>query len=559
MTKTSITHPLQIDEVNAPGIPGIIGMTLCPGKVLNSPYSGAWRRDLGVDLQAIQAWGASAIVTLMEAHELIAFKVPDLHDRISDGMEHYHLPIIDGGIPDHEWERGWTVNSQKIRAILKEGGKVLVHCRGGLGRTGLVAARLLVEFGMDPNQAILTARKARPGAIENGAQEAYVRRQKPVEAPSGRPIHRIPLERASRFRGCLLGGAAGDALGAPVEFMDLAAIHAQFGPLGIRDMAPAYGRTGGAITDDTQMTLFTAEGILRAHVRGMMRGLTTIPGVISHAYQRWLFTQGIKGKTKEVGKDGWLLAQKGLFASRAPGNTCVAALKAMTAIGDIGPAENQSKGCGGVMRVAPVGLYVAARGLPPRQAFTWGCEVAALTHGHPTGQLPAGVLAMLVCDLVQGCPLRQAVDNAKGALKEQSAHEETLDAILMAEGLASSSRPPEASLSNLGQGWIAEEALAISLFCALKAANLEEGVIMAANITGDSDSTGAITGNLLGAMFGAHEIPDRWVACLELRPVITEVADDLATVDAWALSEYGFDDPAKEREQDYWVGRYPGW
>ena len=553
MPQTSLTHPLRIDDVPVPGTTGMIGMTLCPGKVQHSAQSGAWHRDLGLDLQAVQAWGGSAIVTLMKAEELAAFKVADLPARMPLGMEHFHLPIPDGGVPDPKWERAWATAGPRIRSLLKEGCKVLVHCRGGLGRTGLVAARLLVEFGMAPQQAIRTVRRARPGTIENEAQAQHVRQQTTVEPVPERPYHRIPLARASSFRGCLLGGAAGDALGAPVEFLDLAAIQARFGPAGIRDMAPAYGRAGGAITDDTQMTLFTAEGVLRAHVRGMLRGLSSIPGMVGLAYQRWLFTQGIKGKMTSFGRDGWLLGHEALFAVRAPGNTCVSALangKALT---------NQSKGCGGVMRVAPIGLYVAARDLPARQAFTWGCEVAALTHGHPTGQLPAGVLAMVICELVEGCSLRRALEHAKDVLTEQPEHEETLAAIVAAERLAAGGGESATALADLGQGWVAEEALAIALYCSLRAANLEEAVIMAANITGDSDSTAAITGNLMGAMLGVHELTERWLEALELREVLVAVADDLATVNAWALAEAGFGDPARRHEEDYWVGRYPGY
>ena len=109
--------------------------------------------------------------------------------------------------------------------------------------------------------------------------------------------------RRDRFLGCLLGGAAGDALGAPVEFMKRATILERFGPRGITSYAPAYGRTG-AITDDTQMTLFTAEGLLRAYVRGERRGIGHVPSVVAHAYLRWLKTQGTAPAAPDVGEDG---------------------------------------------------------------------------------------------------------------------------------------------------------------------------------------------------------------------------------------------------------------
>lgn len=560
MKMTSATHPLRIDPLAVPGCPGLIGMTLCPGKSGRSSISGAWNRDLGTDLQVIRDWGASTLVTLMEPAEMASYKVGDLARRLPEGMAHHLLPIVDGGVPDEQWEQAWITAGAQIRAALAAGRKVVLHCRGGLGRTGTIAARLLVEFGMDPDTAIAAVRQARPETIENRRQADYVKKQKPIAPAPSRPYHRISPDRASRFRGCLLGGAAGDALGAPVEFMDLPAIRRAYGPGGIRDLAPAYGRLG-AITDDTQLTLFTAEGLLRAHVREQQKGQASFPGIIGHAYLRWLATQGRAGKAYGFGKDGWLFTHKALFASRAPGTTCLSALMARETIAGSAPAVNGSKGCGGVMRVAPIGLYAAARGLPREQAFTWACEAAAQTHGHPTGQLPAGVLAMVICALVQDRTLPEALTAAKEHLQQQPHHQKTLEAINAAEALAGSASPDDEVLAQLGQGWVAEEALAIALCSALRAGNLEEGVIMAANITGDSDSTAAIAGNLLGAMLGVHEIPERWLWPLELREVISGMADDLATVNAWALAEPGQDpsSPGSSRERDYWGTRYPGW
>src|SRR5438445_369417 len=134
------------------------------------------------------------------------------------------------------------------------------------------------------------------------------------------------------FRGCLLGGAVGDALGAPVEFLSLAQIRERYGPEGIRDMDEAYGRIG-AITDDTQMTLFTAEGLLRARNREMTKGITgAAVTIVRDSYFRWLHTQGVPLRA-EVRKRllqprhrGWLLDQRELYDQRAPGNTCISAL-----------------------------------------------------------------------------------------------------------------------------------------------------------------------------------------------------------------------------------------
>lgn len=358
----------------------------------------------------------------------------------------------------------------------------------------------------------------------------------------------------ARFRGCLLGGAVGDALGAPVEFMRHAEIVRRFGEAGIRDFAPAYGRLG-AITDDTQMTLFTAEGLLRAHVRGAMRGIATYAGVTDHAYLRWLETQGRQAPIG-IGRDGWLWGIKDLHCRRAPGNTCLSALGSKQGFGEA--ARNDSKGCGGVMRVAPVGLFAwhqRDNADIAGEVFKMAAEISGLTHGHPSGQWPAGIFALLVIRTLEGMPLRSSIAEAREILRTKERHQETLNAILMAEALASSGAEPSAGeVEKLGGGWVAEEALAIALYCALVAKDFEHGVALAVNHSGDSDSTGAIVGNLLGAQLGISAIPGRWLDGLELRSVIEAVADDLHEFPGWNIGEY-----VDEGDNDRIWARYPGW
>ena len=327
-------------------------------------------------------------------------------------------------------------------------------------------------------------------------------------------------------------------------------------PKGITQYAPAYGGLG-TITDDTQMTLFTAEGLIRGWVRGCFKGITTYSGVTAHAYLRWLQTQGERPTCDiDFGTDepGWLFQQRPLHSRRAPGNTCLSALRAMNSLGE--PARNDSKGCGGVMRVAPVGLFAwrLRQYESPQDAFRLGTELAALTHGHPTGALTGGVLAVLILALTDGASLREALAAAKLLLRAEPGFEETLRAIEMAEELADSGLPHEEAIARLGQGWVAEEALAISIYCALVARNFKHGVILAVNHDGDSDSTGAIVGNLLGAMHGVKAIPAEWLEPLELRDVITELAEDLYAFKDWAIGEYSDNE---ELNQRIWQ-KYPG-
>lgn len=172
--RTSISHPLQIAEVPAPG-GGVIGVTFCPGKHQTSAATGSWSRDLSLDVQAIGQWGANTIVTLVTSQELSELRVTALGDEVAaQGMKWLHLPIQDVSTPDVEWEQLWASATKDLHAILDADGRVLVHCKGGLGRAGLVAARLLIERGVLPIIAIAQVRKVRPGAIETSEQERYL-------------------------------------------------------------------------------------------------------------------------------------------------------------------------------------------------------------------------------------------------------------------------------------------------------------------------------------------------------------------------------------------------
>jgi len=179
----SIISPLRIDAVEVPVTGGLIGMTVCPGKDeyagLGIP-PGPWKRDLDLDLQVIFDWRTEVLVSLIEAFEFEVLRVSELPEKTRNlGIRWLHLPIVDVGIPDWRFEAQWDTAGKELRQVLVDGGRVVLHCRGGLGRTGMIAALLLVEFGLDPSAAIAAVRQARPGAIQTIEQEDYVRRYKP--------------------------------------------------------------------------------------------------------------------------------------------------------------------------------------------------------------------------------------------------------------------------------------------------------------------------------------------------------------------------------------------
>jgi ADP-ribosylglycohydrolase len=377
-------------------------------------------------------------------------------------------------------------------------------------------------------------------AFDRGLLTGITRRAK-VLAGARKP--RRALSARDRARGCMLGGAVGDALGADIEFDNLADIRRRFGPAGIRDFVPAYG-VMGAITDDTQMALFTAEGLLRSAVRFANDGTCDPVPVVHHAYLRWLKTQceDLNRPAVEVGMDGWLVGLRKLWARRAPGGTCLSALRASTHLGQ--PAHNDSKGCGTVMRIAPVGIA-----LPVDHVFDTAAEVSRLTHGHPTAALSAAFFAVLIAEIMKGATLPDAIEAAKRPLLSHPDHTETVRAIEAAQALADGWEASAETVERLGGGWVAEEALAIALYAVLATSSFEDAIILAVNHSGDSDSTGAIAGNIAGALYGVKAIPTRWLKPLELHEEIMAVADDLLALRQGKL----------DAQNDAVRQRYPGW
>lgn len=304
------------------------------------------------------------------------------------------------------------------------------------------------------------------------------------------------------FRGCLVGGAVGDALGAAVEFMSLGEIRRHFGHDGIRDFAEAYGRLG-AITDDTQMTAYTAHGLINAARHEQATGAWAPVESVHREYLAWLRGQGMVSRHPSFAQATSVLDDVPAFSQRrAPGNTCLSAL-AGDRMGTLEGPLNDSKGCGGVMRIAPVGLL-------GREPFDLGCEIAAITHGHPSGYLAAGFLAHTIDGIIGGADLPTALAFALDRLHRCPGHEECLDGLRVALDAADTAPPTPETVETLGEGWVAEEALAIAVFCCLATNDFERAVVLAVNHSGDSDSTGAIAGNIMGALLGEDAIPGRW-------------------------------------------------
>ena len=347
----------------------------------------------------------------------------------------------------------------------------------------------------------------------------------------------------SRYLGCLFGGAVGDALGYPVEFLREERIEEKYGPEGIRTLT--QGGVPAKISDDTQMTLFAANALISQKTNQSMGYEECLAG----AYGEWLATQGEEcGLNLAREPRMWIYEDRRLHALRAPGNTCMSSLIQLTMDDYIHPAKNNSCGCGTVMRAAPFGL---AEHFDPQYSFgDAGIGVykmasldAMLTHGHPLARASSAALAHIVFrivqywlyeynglqDVIRGCiwgepELKVLLDRAVELALDDSVSD--LDAI-----------------HELGEGWVAHEALAIAVFCAVRYQDDFAAAIRAAvNHKGDSDSTGAICGNILGAWLGIEAVEAAFdLDDLELKDVITEIAEDLYRVVEVGIPEVGED------------------
>ncbi|MBR4299223.1 MAG: ADP-ribosylglycohydrolase family protein [Bacteroidales bacterium] len=381
-----------------------------------------------------------------------------------------------------------------------------------------------------------------------------------------------------RALGCLIGGAAGDALGYAVEFESWPSIRTMYGPKGITRYS--LSPSGKAlISDDTQMMLFTANAILLGMTRGCTRGVMgRIDTYCYNTYIDWLHTQEWDGpQSTDLDEDdclvfSWLMYIPELFARRAPGNTCLSALKAIERNEE---AHNDSCGCGGVMRTAPLAILDYLHGYAGGEynyCDMVAAEAARITHKHPLGFLPSAVLNDILMQILAGEAEngRSLEDIVKTALDRLPSIQSEPDngktygelwpmevtkmenIVLKALMLAKAPMADVEAIERIGGGWTGHEALAIAIYSAVKHSDcFEDAIVSSVNHSGDSDSTGAICGNIMGMLLGRKAIPEYYTDDLELIDIIEEMAVDLFT--GCLISEYA---PVVTLEEKRWLQKY---
>ncbi|MEU9379075.1 ADP-ribosylglycohydrolase family protein [Streptomyces sp. NPDC048255] len=353
----------------------------------------------------------------------------------------------------------------------------------------------------------------------------------------------------SRVRGTLLGSAIGDALGAPVAGLSLDGIRETHGLGGLTEPAPAYGRRG-TVTASTQLALFTVDGLIRAHVR-RDTGAWHPPTDVHRAYLRWAATQHDWGPDERRKDNGWLAQEEWLYARRGPDRACMTGF-ADDILGTLEQPKNPTaRDAAAAVRSAPFGLLV---GWEPALVLQLAVECAAQSHGHPTAYLSAGALAVIVHGLTRGDSLDPAVQRALGLLGSRPGHQPVSDALQRALQAVTQGAPSPKIVESLspGDGRDAEDALAVAVYCALVAEDVPHGLRLAVNHGGDSTATGALCGALLGALHGETALPAAWLADLEGRATMLELADDFALEMTQGPSLHG---PAISAPG--WLARYP--
>lgn len=484
--RTSLTHPLRVATVPAGDGLGKIGVTFCPGKVQTDGATGSWNRDLATDIRAISDWGATALVTLIEDHEIEGLQVRGIEAECQrHGIDWLHLPIPDVSTPSDEFEAAWATVGEGLRSRLRNDFNVLVHCKGGLGRAGTIAARLLVELGADPKEAMRKVRAVRPGAIETVEQERHVHGIRPI--PECLPSKTLDAIR-DRALGALVGLAVGDAIGTTVEFRP----RGSFDPVTDMIGGGPFDLRPGEWTDDTSMALCLADSLIARDCLDERNLLDR--------FCRWFRVgeNSVTGRCFDIG------------------NVTANALTHFEKTGDVhaGPTDRMTAGNGSLMRLSPVAIRYWSdpermRDASRRQSYT--------THGAQQAVDSCEAFSAILTSAIQGKPLTDVLSPSYGHVLSDG-----VQAVIGGSWNGKHRHDVRSS------GYVLHS-LEAALWCIGSSGSFSEAVLKAVNLGDDADTTGAIAGQLAGAFYGVSGIPERWRKRLAWNDRIEGLADRLFT------------------------------
>lgn len=550
--------------------------------VFGGEYPGDKQRSKAeAKIKQMVHFGVRHFVDLTEEGELVPYS-----QLLPKSCTYTRLPICDVSIPQSIYEACKYVRTINELSRLDDG-YVYIHCWGGVGRTGTISACWLAEIMEEPSfEKVMERLRSCFSSMPKSAyrtipdtrqQEEFIRKYvNGLERRDKEQKHWIH----DCVRGSLMAGAAGDVLGYPVKSLSRKSIISRYGNNGITEFdLDSNGKT--LVSDATQMTLFTANGMLMGFTRGQMRGIGGQPeNYIDGAYIDWYYTQ--TGKKEPMLGDSdfhytWLRDLPEKEHRRDPDNTCLTACESLM---HHKRPNNNSKGCGGIMRVAPMGLFDTSFDVKNKRELyntkllaEAGAKIAKTTHLNPLGYLPAAMLTVLISKIVPLTPnevkesisviVNDCIDvMEKVEGREHIEEKEYLKSLtLHAMELAQSDKSDYEAISELGEGWTADEAWAISLYCSVRHIDsMRDAIIAAVNHDGASNSIGSITGNVMGAIYGYEAIKKENLFCprgysfestIELHNIIMALADDLYT--GCEISEYA---PIDTPEKRQWYMRY---
>lgn len=468
--RSSNSHPLEIAAIEVAPNRGQMGITFCPGKKQEYALSGSWARDLDIDLDVIENWGAAAVVTLIEDHEMASLGVTGIGEAVTTrNMSWYHLPIPDVTAPGSSFEEQWQVAGAELRDLLKAGFNIVVHCKGGLGRAGTVAARLLIKLDWSSSDAIAEVRFVRPGAIETIEQEKHLHsivQTAPIQSLS-------PASLEDKCLGALIGLAVGDAVGTTLEFKS-------------RDTYPKltnmvgggpFTLQPGEWTDDTAMALALADSLIS-------RGELDQTDLMQRFLAWWRCGEySCTGSCFDIG-----IATSCALARFEENGEPLA-----------GSTDPNTAGNGALMRLAPIVLHWF--GINSKDTHVLAELARAqgdVTHGAAVSLEACAAFAELTRFAVT------ATD--KGSVLEHSYslkfHPE-VDNIMAGSWRGKHRRDIRSS------GYVLHS-LEAAMWCFARTSNFRDAVLLAANLGDDADTTAAITGQLAGAFYGLEAISAEW-------------------------------------------------
>jgi len=517
--RTSETDPIEVGWIHLPN-GARVALTFAPGKTCPSSSGAPWARDLATDLAALAGQhGVEVLVSLITDSELAAIDTPELASACKAvGINLIRSPIPDKHVPTLAQAQGLV---RAIESNLAGGRTVAIHCLGGLGRTGTIAGCLMANRGVESNVIFNDLNIARgPACPETEAQRRFVEEFPRPMADSADEVDRI-----SRCLGAVLGGAIGDAMGHPTEFLSMQDIYAKYGPSGVTDFTlfwESEGRRFAPYTDDTQMAECVLVGLLDGRSAG-----DSLDGTMRRIADLFI---------------SWMDDPQG--GHRAPGNACLDGCTALKEGVHWSQAGGPTAGgCGSVMRAYPFGLIFAD---DLELAETWAVAHSYLTHGDPIAQAACAAMAVGTGLALQGTKIDDLLRSMIQAARRYS----PTTADMMSEAIEEARRGvgPEVTLDRL-RSWAAHEAIAAAVYLVARHPNDPKAAILeGANTPGDSDSIATLAGALLGALCGVESLPRTWISQVErgmnlstlARLVVEDAPAEDGSLIGFSAEELGF-------------------